>query len=112
MHLSSARRFAVHLLGAVLFFSLTGLRAADLKREHGFPGLKLPQRFTRGQAIPPALGNRLAEVAKAYDHTEAELRAICNRDRNSLHADADARLVYICRALPIFQKAAATASAA
>jgi PKD repeat protein len=112
MHLPSARRFAFHSLGAALFFSLGALGAEDPRREHGFPGLRLSQRFTRGQAIPPALGNRLSEVAKAYDHTEAEFRALCNRDRNSLHADAEARLLYICRALPVLQKAAATASAA
>ena len=102
---------AVHLLAAILLFSSRPLSAQDSRVEHGFPGIKLSKHLTRGQGIPLSLGSRFREVAKAYGHTEAELRAICSRDRNSIHVDADGRLVYICRARPAPQKAG-TASAA
>ena len=110
MQLSHSPRLSAQLLGATLLVSLAALSAADRKTEHGFPGLKLHQRFTKGTSIPPALGSRIAEVAEAYEHTEAELRAICNKDRNSIHADADARLLYICSALPVATQSAPTAA--
>jgi PKD repeat protein len=102
---------AVHVFAALLFSSLGSLCAQDSRIEHGFAGIKLAKPLTRGQDIPASLGSRFAEVAKAYGHTEKELRDICSRDRNSLHVDADARLLYVCRALPGAQKAG-TASAA
>jgi PKD repeat protein len=93
-------RSGVLLLGATFVLSLVTLGAQDKKREHGFPGIKLSQKFTRGMSIPTALGNRIGEVAKAYGKTEFEFRMLCSKDRNSLHADVDARLLYICAALP------------
>lgn len=106
LHLTSSLIGAVALLAA----SVIPVSAQDRRCEHGFAGLRLP-RLTRGPAIPGALGARVAEVAEAYGQTDPQLRALCQRDKASLHSDVDGRLLYVCSGLlPL--KNAATAAAA
>ena len=98
MSLQPLPRLRVLLLGAILV-SLSTASAYGRKGEEGFPGLKLSRKVTRGLDIPAALGDRVAEVALAYGHTEFDFRIICNKDRDAINADSDARLFYACSIL-------------
>lgn len=110
MRFRSSLHIFPSLLGFALVCSVATAKPNDPKTEHGFPGMKLPKKLTRGANIPVALGNRIAEVAQAYGHTEAELRALCYSDRSSLNVDDQGRLAYICGAIPPVTTQTATGS--
>ncbi|RFC49292.1 MAG: PKD repeat-containing protein [Verrucomicrobia bacterium] len=80
------------------------------RRGENFPAVNLPRK-AQGAAIPLALGANLPRVAAWYERSEAELRALCNRDR-SLQADRQGRLHYVCAGLGVQAGGAVNASTA
>jgi PKD repeat protein len=68
-------------------------------------------RVGRGADIPALLGSRLPQVAAWYGRTEAELRALCQKEQ-SLRADPRGRLHYVCEGLLPLQNAVAQAGTA
>ncbi len=94
-----------------LMLALTSIVQAQTNRR----GEVFPQqafdRISRGAEIPAALGSRLPQVAAWYDHSEAELRAICQQDR-TLRMDRQGRLHYVCEGLLPLQNAIAKAGTA
>jgi PKD repeat protein len=99
-----------HSLAFSICFIAASIQAQTNHRGESFPEQNLP-RLGRSQQIPGLLGDRLEEVASWYDHSEDELREMCQKDK-SLCSDRQGRLHFVCAGLLPLQAAAANATTA
>jgi PKD repeat protein len=83
-------------IGAVAAFAMTVVAQTN-ERGEPFPAVRLT-KASQGAQIPLALGGSTRRVAAWYGRTEAEFRALCQRER-SLWADRQGRLHYVCAGL-------------
>ena len=111
MQLSTSLR-ASYLIALLAIVSTSGsvARAQINDKGESFPQQAM-SRVGRGADIPALLGSRLPQVAAWYGRTEAELRALCQKEK-SLRADLRGRLHYVCEGLLPLQNAVAQAGTA
>lgn len=84
------------------------LHAQTNRRGEDFPQQALP-RVAKGMEIPGMLGKKLKDVAAWYDRSEAELRDLCQKERN-LRLDRQGRLHFVCEGLLPLQNVAASST--
>ncbi len=108
MSLPTHHRAASSVIITGLMLSLASLvQAQTNQRGEAFPEQAF-NRISRGAEIPAALGSRFPQIAAWYNHSELELRAICQQDR-TLRMDRQGHLHYVCEGLLPLQNAVATA---
>ena len=107
-HPAYIRIFSTVLFAGSILTVTSLVQAQTNRRGEAFPGQAF-NRISRGAEIPAALGSRLPQVAAWYDHSEDELRAICQQDR-TLRMDRQGRLHYVCDGLLPLQNAVAKAA--
>ena len=95
------RAFVASASAAIAAFTLSAVQPASAQdvnpAGHDFPQISLPAKARSAQIIG-ALGSRLPEVARFYGMTEADFRALVQRDK-SIFADRSGRLAYACKGI-------------
>ena len=105
--LPSVRSFSLIAVLLLNTFPAISTQAQTNRRGETFPLQSLP-REGRGAEIPGLLGGRLPQVAAWYDRTDAELRDLCQKEKN-LRMDRQGRLHFVCEGLLPLQNAVANA---